>query len=351
MPQTAYTPEVVVDTAELSEQEWLEYRRQGIGGSDAAAVMGASPFMTARDLYYDKLNIAPADDGEDNWVAKQIGHLLEELVAKIFRVKTGYEVYQLKKMFRHPQHPFMLANVDYFVALPGGDAAILEIKTTNYNARDKWWDGGMEIVPLNYEIQGRHYMAVMDLNRVYYCCLYGNNEDETIIRHIDRDLAYESELTALEEDFWINHIMAEVPPDYTEDGNLVLESVGRHFGSADPSAPEVTLGGGFASDITLYLQLQQTKSALDKQANEIESRMKRIRGIITDQMGTGCSASCAGGGSVWSVMNTPVLRPMIGKDSLARLRERLPEVYEEYVTVSESRRFSVKALPAESEAA
>ena len=31
-------------------------------------------------------------------------------------------------------------------------------------------------------------MAVMDLDRVYFCCLYGNNEDEVIIRHIDRDM-------------------------------------------------------------------------------------------------------------------------------------------------------------------
>ena len=48
-------------------------------------------------------------------------------------------------------------------------------------------------------------MAVMNLNRVYYCCLYGNNEEEVIIRHIDRDMDYESELISLEEDFWLNH--------------------------------------------------------------------------------------------------------------------------------------------------
>lgn len=41
-------------------------------------------------------------------------------------------------------------------------------------------------------------MAVMNLDRVYYCCLYGNYEDETIIRRIDRDMDYEMELIALE---------------------------------------------------------------------------------------------------------------------------------------------------------
>ena len=53
-------------------------------------------------------------------------------VAKIFERKTGYRVYQIKKMFQHPQYPWMLADVDYFVVLPDGTTAILEIKTTNY---------------------------------------------------------------------------------------------------------------------------------------------------------------------------------------------------------------------------
>ena len=37
-----YSPEVVVDTTTLTEKEWLEYRRLGIGGSDVAAIMGQS---------------------------------------------------------------------------------------------------------------------------------------------------------------------------------------------------------------------------------------------------------------------------------------------------------------------
>ena len=85
-----YSPEVVVDTTTLTEKEWLEYRRLGIGGSDVAAIMGQSPFCTGRDLYYDKRGIRPVvNEDEDNWVAKSVGHRLEELVAEIFSYKTG----------------------------------------------------------------------------------------------------------------------------------------------------------------------------------------------------------------------------------------------------------------------
>lgn len=46
-----HQPQVLVETAGLSEKEWLAYRRKGIGGSDVAALLGISPWRTARDLY------------------------------------------------------------------------------------------------------------------------------------------------------------------------------------------------------------------------------------------------------------------------------------------------------------
>lgn len=147
-----HQPLVLVDTAGLSEEEWLAYRRKGIGGSDVAALLGISPWRTARDLFYDKLNIAVVEDHEDNWVALEMGHLLEPLVAKIFQHRTGYKVYQIKKMFQHPKYPWMLADVDYFVELPDGTTAILEIKTTNYNAKDNWWLDGEETIPAYHSI-------------------------------------------------------------------------------------------------------------------------------------------------------------------------------------------------------
>ena len=140
-------PQVLVDTENLTREEWLDWRRRGIGGSDVSAIIGISPFRTTRDIYYDKLGIAVVEENEGNWVAMEMGHLLEDLVAKIFERKTGLKIYQIKKMFRHPLYPFMLADEDYFIPMPGGKKAILDSKTTNYNAKDLWWTAGRETVP------------------------------------------------------------------------------------------------------------------------------------------------------------------------------------------------------------
>ena len=274
-----YAPQILVGTEGLPREQWLEYRRKGIGGSDAAAVLGISPFRTGRDLYYDKLNIVTADDAE-NWVQLEVGTLLEPLVAKIFAHKTGYKIYRRPFMFRHPQYPWMLADLDYMVELPDGTSAILEIKTTNYNAKDNWWYNGEEIVPIYYESQGRHYMAVMNIDRVYFCCLYGNSEDEAIIRRIDRDMAYEEELIALERDFWENHVLTKTPPPYVEaDGDLILESLRRKLGPADKDAPPVLLGQTQFGQLSMLLSLQEQKKELSADVSKLDKDIERLKGI------------------------------------------------------------------------
>ena len=244
-----YEAEVFVETENLSREDWLSYRRKGIGGSDAAAIMGMSPFCTKRDLYYDKLGIqAVMDEEEDNWVAKEVGHRLEDLVAEIFSRKTGLKVYPVRKMFRHPLCPFMLADVDFFIDFPDGSKGILECKTTNYNCQGKWAN---DSTPVNYEYQGRHYMAVMNIDRMYFACLYGNNENEFFIRYMERDLDIEEDLIAEEEFFWKENVEKGVEPPYTEKPDLVLESIRKHCGPADKDAEQVKLGRKHLGSLSL----------------------------------------------------------------------------------------------------
>lgn len=335
----AYQPLVLVETEPLTRPEWLEYRRKGLGGSDAAAVLGISPFRTARDLYYDKLGIVTADD-QENWVQLEVGNLLEPLVARIFAKKTGLKIYQRKCMFQHPHYPWMLADLDYLVEMPDGKTVILEIKTTNYNAKDKWWCEGIEIVPPYYESQGRHYMAVMNLDRVYYCCLYGNNEDETIIRHIDRDMAYETELIALEQDFWENNVLKKLPPPYFEyDGKLILESLRRSLGLAEKKLEPVTLTQAQSARVAHFRELQSEKKKFDAKSKQVENEMKQLKALIVADMGTSSTAISADG---YTITWKPSYTPGIYKEKLEQLKVLHPDIYAEYATNSERWNFNIQ---------
>jgi putative phage-type endonuclease len=333
---------VLVDTTRLTEEKWLGYRRRGIGGSDVAAIFGISPFRTARDIYFDKLGINPAWEEGDNWVPLKIGHLLEDLVAEIFHEKTGYPVFKANKIFQHPNCPFMLANVDYFARLPGGEAALVEIKTTSIFAKGHWFRDGMETVPPYYESQGRHYMYVTGLDRIFFCCLLlGSNE--AIIRELRRDAAYEDEMAYLERNFWENHVQARIPPPYTEDGDLILESTKRYLGPADKSAPALTFDTATAAKVRQYLDLKDAKENSETYVKQLKNEMDRLKAMIIAEMGASCTALCNDGGVSYTVTANPVRKQEVNRDNLLLMKMQYPDVYEKYVTTSEYRRFSIKA--------
>lgn len=88
---------------------------------------------------------------------------------------------------------------------------------------------------------------------------------------------YESELIALEEDFWLNNVQAEVPPPYFEDdGDLILESLRRLMGPSSKDAPPVLLTPPQSTKMFRFLELQAEKKQLDAEANRIKAEMDRI---------------------------------------------------------------------------
>ena len=248
-------------------------------------------------------------------------------------------MYPIRKMFRHPLYPFMLADVDFFIDFPDGTKGILECKTTNYNCQDKWAN---DSTPVNYEYQGRHYMAVMNINKVYFACLYGNNENEFFIRCMERDLDIEEDLIAEEEYFWKENVEMCVEPPYTEKPDLVLESIRRHYGPADKDADEVTLDRKYLGKIKQYMELKEKKALHDGEAKKLETKMKEIYAEIVEKMGTSCTAVLTEGGQRYVLSYNPTYRTGIDKNGLERLKAQHPDVYDDYVNTTESRRFSVK---------
>lgn len=336
---TNYLPQIVVDTAGMDEEVWKEYRRKGIGGSDVAAIYGQSPFCTARDLFYVKNGVIPAIDEEDNWIAKKYGHLLEDLVAEIFSYVTKMDVYKRTYLYAHPNYPFMRANVDYFVKMPDGTEAILECKTTGYNNRDKWGD---DALPFNYELQVRHYMAVCNLNVAFVACLYGNSINDFKYRRIDRDLDFEEDMIAQEEHFWEKYVQSNIEPPYTESGELVLASIRRYKGYANPSLGAIHLDPSLAAVLEQYNQIRAEKLKLDRESEKLDKQLKTVIVPVIDKLGAACSGVCKKDGVEYTVTYNPTYRTGVPTGRLDELKIHHPDIYDEYVTTTESRRVSIK---------
>ena len=82
------TAQVMAKTLDISKNEWLELRRKGIGGSDAAAIIGLDRYRSAFDVYAEKVGLKIEEP--DNEAMRQ-GRDLEDYVSLSFRA-TGKKV-------------------------------------------------------------------------------------------------------------------------------------------------------------------------------------------------------------------------------------------------------------------
>lgn len=335
-----YEAEVVVDTSNITEEEWLKYRFQGIGGSDAAAVLGISKYKTARDLYFEKIGRKPDIEENNNWVTLEVGKRLEDLVAQIFAKKTGFRIWQEKKMLRHPLFPFMLADTDYLFETNDGTIGILECKTSNVYSKDKWDSGS---VPYNYEIQCRHYMAVKNVDLAYIACLYGNTENDFVYQRIDRDLDFEEDMIIQQKEFWNEYVLKQQEPPLQGEGDLVLKSLQRYKNKQN-NINELMFDSSYIEVCEKILEMKTEKSTIEKTAKEIEGKIKTLYAQFIAILGNGTKGRCIGNDCEYVITYKPSYRTMINKDALEKMQLNDKEIFEKYATVSESRPFQIKKI-------
>lgn len=204
----------LVSTKDMEKEDWLAWRRLGIGGSDVAPICGLSKYSSPMTVYLDKLGELPPL--EDNPKMKA-GRVLEPLIADWFVAETGIRVMQQHFIFQHPQYSFMLANIDRWVI---GQNAGLEIKNTSEYLRDEWIP---EKVPTEYMLQSNHYMAVTGADRWYVAVLIGGWDFQW--RVIERDEELIQNLITIEDSFWKDHILEKSPPEVSyQDTNRINET-------------------------------------------------------------------------------------------------------------------------------
>lgn len=125
----------LVNTKEISHDEWLTLRKKSIGGSDAGAIMGMNPWSSPITLYAEKAGLSKDRETTE---AMRLGTDLEDYVARRWMEETGKKVRADNFMYMHDEHDFLTANVDRDVV---GENAGLECKTMTSFAKYDLEDG------------------------------------------------------------------------------------------------------------------------------------------------------------------------------------------------------------------
>jgi putative phage-type endonuclease len=222
--------------------EQLLLRKTGIGGSDAAAIVGLGKYSTPLSVYLDKTT----DVVKETTEVITRGNVLEPFVQSLFERKTGWKVQNNLQTQRNQDHPFMLANLD---GLLPSERAIAEFKTAVYTkgTKEEWGDEGTDEMPKHYLIQVAHYASVMNADTVHIGVLFGDEklfnsyrkihtlsartqiplsgEDLDDLRCDFKVYVYKRhgdltrKLINKERSFWFDHVLKNNPPA-PQDGNV-----------------------------------------------------------------------------------------------------------------------------------
>lgn len=147
-----------------SREEWLEKRKNRIGGSEASCILGMNPYKSNVELWEEKTGKAEAEDiSEKPYV--MYGNKAEDHLRELFKLDfPEYEVgYIENNMFLNDRYPFAHASLDGWLTDKDGRKGILEIKTTNIlqsMQKEKWKDR----IPDNYYLQVLHYLLVTEFD-------------------------------------------------------------------------------------------------------------------------------------------------------------------------------------------
>ncbi len=210
----------------LERDRWLELREQGIGGSDASAIIGFNRWTSPRKVWLDKtwrrLGLPQIPDEASE--AARWGTRLESVVADAFAEKTGLAVVDPKFMYvqRQAGRAPRVHNPDRAVYDPDLGAWVpLEIKTcSQYGASD--WDDG----PAGHAYtQIHHYDAGLRTGVAWAAVLIGGQDFRVMRVEIDR--AFQDDVAAVEDAFWFDYVepLVEPPAEAVDDDALTAARI------------------------------------------------------------------------------------------------------------------------------
>ena len=257
---------IIENTKDMPRSEWLEKRRIGIGGSDASSILGFNPYRSSMAVYLDKVDPvaqncdAQSDDIQDDKAnyRMELGNKLKSFVASEFMIKTGKKVRNINGMLRNDKYPFAIANIDRAVV---GEKAFLECKVTNSFNKKEW----EKTIPIHYQVQMNHYMAVSGASHCYVAALIGN--EELVIHKLKRDEKIIEEIMKLEEMFWNNCVLGDnfPMPDGSNDYSKVLDSLYKDSKDEELILFEAeNILNRYDEVISIYKEFEKEKKAIEQ---------------------------------------------------------------------------------------
>ena len=309
-----------IKLTDVSHEDWLKLRQHGIGGSDAAAVMGLNPWKSPLDVYLDKVSEEPIKIEETPKM--RAGKELEEVVARWWMEETGMKVRRDNKIRIHPAHIFLIANIDRTIVADdtGRGPGILEIKTTSSHMMRKWEDEGWPYIPV-WHCQIQHYLSVTGYDWGEIAVLVDGYDFRRI--QVERDQEFIDTLVDAEVSFWEKHVAVQNPPEPKNEKDVLKLFPKSEPGSTLEASQEL---------FQMILDLNDIKKQIDLLTQKKKDFEEAIKTVMKD------NEAITYEGDTLVTWKTTITNRL---DSKA-LKKDYPDLYSKYAKEYVSRRFLLK---------
>jgi putative phage-type endonuclease len=193
-------------------------RSKFVGGSDIAAIIGISPWMTQADLWLRKMHPLPDEDSE----VKKRGRRLETYILDMIKEEYGIVALTRNQRYVDLDVPYFACEVDFeYEDAETGAIENGEIKTVHPFKSNEWGDAGTDQLPLHYLAQNQWGIGVKGRQRCRTFALIGDDLKQFVV---DRDPETIKAIRARADEFWQRYVIPrERPPiDYEDERTLDL---------------------------------------------------------------------------------------------------------------------------------
>lgn len=233
--------------------------------------MGVSPFVGPFDVYASKIETIEDDTDDQRGMSDQplmrLGQLLEDGVAMAYGEKYGATITKPTHLLAHDDVDWWLANPDRFAHRDVDGDGIVEVKQGHSSS--KYEDG----LPDYIELQAHHYLGVVEW--AAWCDVAVLMFGRDLVRYrVERDDELLAGLRSIEEEFWVDRVLARRPP---EPDALAGDTLKRLY--PKPTAGKVVeLDDEFREHVRLYREAQQAEKAAKAEVARIGNVLRAAVG-------------------------------------------------------------------------
>jgi predicted phage-related endonuclease len=318
-----------VTDAILKREEFLARRVTGIGGSEWAMALGMSKYGDPLRLYLIKRGLLEIEETE----RMEMGRYMEPTLLQWYVDSQGVTEVSRGEFVRHPEHEFLLGNLDQVVKNEHADEWITDAKNVGFKAVAEWGDEGSDDIPLDALWQAHAYMYLKPkAHKVDFVVLRGGHWPPRIYTVVRDNDVYQYAVPVLQR-LWFDHIVPGVPPSPDFASSFALEGVKAMF----PPQPEKAAPVEIASTINVnggavsVSELAEAYDLLGKLEKEAGSRRKKVEAALRSAIG-GARAGQVGEIVIDRIFNKGGFRPATEIKPYDYLRIRFPKGYETKIT-------------------